>query len=224
MGTATGASGVLFHMAEFDKIAEVYDTTRGLPEGEMLMVLEALAGMLNPRWRVFDAAVGTGRFAAPLSEFGFEVVGADISAKMMEKAREKGFGGLLRATISDLPLRDGAIDATIVVHVLHLVADWRASLREIGRVTRRAVLSVVESTENDLIRETYLTLRRDLGFPLPQDKLDGGERGLMKIVSPRQVVEILKKAEEVRAVDDISTYERKSGPSHGTCQRKSTER
>jgi predicted TPR repeat methyltransferase len=88
-----------FSLSGFDTIAEIYDATRSLPEEEMQMVLDALTRFLDPRWIILDAGVGTGRFAAPLRESGFEMLGIGVSAKMMSKARQKRMTDLIRGSI-----------------------------------------------------------------------------------------------------------------------------
>jgi ubiquinone/menaquinone biosynthesis C-methylase UbiE len=196
-------------LSGFDAIAEIYDATRSLPGAEMQMVLDALARFLDPRWIILDAGVGTGRFAAPLRKSGFEILGLDVSTEMMRKAKEKGMRDLIRGSISELPFRDKTLDATIVAHIMHLVADWRASAMEIGRVTRKAVISPVQRTENDVIRESYRALRRELGHPPPRSRLEGGEWKLMEIVPPKEVIPIFGRTEDVRTEEDIGMYERK---------------
>ncbi len=194
-------------MAEFDRIAEIYDATRNLPEDEMQRVLETVEKAVDARWTILDAGVGTGRFAAPLHESGFQIIGVDISAKMMSKAREKGANDLIRASISELPLRNKTVDATLIVHTLHLVKDWKVTVKELGRVTRTAVISPVETTETDVISDSYHTLRTKLGYPL--HRFDGGERKLAEIVEPKEVIPIFVKVEEAEMEEDISAYERR---------------
>jgi SAM-dependent methyltransferase len=194
-------------MPEFDRVADVYDATRSLPADEMGQVLDAIAETLNPAWTILDAGVGTGRFADPLVASGFETVGIDISSKMMSKARLKGVNDLVLGSISELPFRDRAFDATLIVHILHLVKDWRAAVREIGRVTKRKVVSAVNRTEGDAIYESYCELRGRLGHPI--NRLEGAERRLGEIIPPGEVLPVFDKPDEVRADDDISTYEKR---------------
>ena len=73
----------------FDRAAETYDVTRGLPPPIMDASVDALARVLAGR-RVLEVGVGTGRFALPLRDRGIRVVGLDISRNMIAKARAKG--------------------------------------------------------------------------------------------------------------------------------------
>jgi len=70
---------------EFDGISEIYDSTRqAATEAKLRAVSSELRGCST----ILDVGVGTGRFAKPLSDLGFEIVGIDISRKMMLKARQ----------------------------------------------------------------------------------------------------------------------------------------
>ncbi len=194
-------------MPEFDRVADVYDATRSLPVDEMRQVLDAIAKTLGPGWTILDAGVGTGRFSHPLIASGFETVGIDISARMMSKARQKGVRDLVMGSISELPFRDRTFDATLIVHILHLVKDWRKAVREIGRVTERKVVSAVSRTEGDAVSDSYRESRARLGYPV--NRLEGAERRLGEIIPPGEVLPIFDKWEEVRADDDISSHEKK---------------
>ncbi|NIO37061.1 class I SAM-dependent methyltransferase, partial [Candidatus Bathyarchaeota archaeon] len=59
----------------FNSVAHIYDRTRGPPEHVMKQLLEALTSELSDYRTIMDAGVGTGRFAKPLQDSGFEVVG-----------------------------------------------------------------------------------------------------------------------------------------------------
>ena len=157
---------------EFDRIAPVYDETRRPPSREEL---DALAAMLGGCRTVLDAGVGTGRFAVPLRERGFEVVGVDLSLEMMRRARSKGVSALIRADALHLPLADHVVDAGFMAHVLQLLPDPRIALRELGRVARRRV--VVQLPEwfdrppSDVVRRRrarYREIAAELGYTLPE--------------------------------------------------------
>jgi ubiquinone/menaquinone biosynthesis C-methylase UbiE len=129
-------------IAEFDLTANEYDSTRRpATEAE----INAISRELRDCRAVLDIGVGTGRFAKPLSELGFEIVGVDLSRGMMSKAREKGIQNLVLADAHKLPFRDGAFDASILIHVLHLIPDWVNLVVEVGRVTRKRVISFLRN-------------------------------------------------------------------------------
>ena len=109
---------------DFGRVADIYDATRSLPETQMKALTEAIRDQVGAGNTLIDIGVGTGRFAKPLQESGLEVVGVDISRGMMAKAKEKGVRGLFLADVHRLPFKDKKFDASLMVHLLHLVADW----------------------------------------------------------------------------------------------------
>lgn len=128
----------------FDRAAEVYDATRGLPPALMDASVDALARVLV-RGPVLEVGVGTGRFALPLRERGIRVVGLDISEKMLAKAWEKGGRDLLLGSATLIPFRDGVFSSTIAIHILHLVRDWPVVLHELARVTSGLFVTLLET-------------------------------------------------------------------------------
>ncbi len=151
----------------FDRVAERYDSTRGLPEEVMKVVLAAFEKIMSRDTLVLDAGVGTGRFALPMQERGFEVVGLDVAPKMLAKAREKGLQNLFRGDLCSMPFMDDSFQFTISVHVLHLIKNWRCALSEIGRVTTDeflSVLSLKERSPAQEVRKVYEEACGQLGY------------------------------------------------------------
>lgn len=129
-----------------DRVAEVFDRTRGFPQPVMNKVLKTLREELEGYRRVLDVGVGTGRFSKPLQDAGFEVVGVDISKKMLAEAYERGTEDLIVADASNLPFQSSTFDASISIGTLHLIAEWKSALREIARVTMKSLFSIFYST------------------------------------------------------------------------------
>jgi len=181
---------------EFDRIAPVYDETRQPPSE---VELRTLSGLLHGCRTVLDAGVGTGRFAVPLGGRGFEMVGVDLSLGMMGRARAKGVDSLVRANVLRLPFVDRAVDAAFMAHVLQLIPDTRAVLRELGRVARRRVVVQLpqwlergRSEPWHERRNRYREIAAELGYSLP-------ERGPRFWHSVEDLAEIARPA-EVRVV------------------------
>jgi ubiquinone/menaquinone biosynthesis C-methylase UbiE len=130
--------------APFDPIARWYDQTRSLPAEIATGLTRHLATRYPPgRYpRVLELGVGTGRIGGPLARAGYEVVGVDLSSRMLDRLRanlaaEPGLAVFpVRATATRLPFRAGSFDVVSWTHVLHLVPRWRAALREALRVVR----------------------------------------------------------------------------------------
>jgi ubiquinone/menaquinone biosynthesis C-methylase UbiE len=167
-------------VAEFDEIADVYDSTRR-PASEA--EISALRSGLEHSRTVLDVGVGTGRFAKPLTDSGFDVCGIDISKGMMVKAKEKGVSNLVLGDASILPFSGRAFDAAIMVHVLHLLPDWRGVVREVARVTRTTIIALLREgpgqgeqpgsspQHRSLFWQEYLRLRAEMGYPVNENRL-----------------------------------------------------
>lgn len=128
----------------FDPVASDYDWTRYIPPE----VQEQAARLLREEARLsegkilLDAGTGTGRFSVPLARQGVPVVGLDISENMLAQLRHKVQGNkvgetvplrVARADLRQIPLKSGAAGAALMVHILHLIVDWKKVLSEVRR-------------------------------------------------------------------------------------------
>jgi ubiquinone/menaquinone biosynthesis C-methylase UbiE len=125
----------------FDRVAGIYDATRGLPDSALATITETIvtATAAGPHTRFLELGVGTGRIALPMLRFGFPYTGIDISQDMMERLKaaapaDAGNLTLVMGDVTDLPFGDAAFDVVLTVHVLHLIPEWRTVLQEIQRV------------------------------------------------------------------------------------------
>lgn len=133
-------------------MADEYDATR---DAATQQEVNAIALSLEGCKSVLDVGVGTGRFAKPISELGFEVTGVDVSRRMLLKAREKGVDRTLLGDAYALPFREKTFDATVIIHVLHVVADWTRVMLEIERVTKGKVITIIKVTEAPRVSPTH---------------------------------------------------------------------
>ncbi|HZT41135.1 MAG TPA: methyltransferase domain-containing protein [Chthonomonadaceae bacterium] len=129
----------------FDPVASDYDWTRYMPleiQEQAARLLQEVAGVAEDR-ALLDAGTGTGRFSLPLAQLGVPVIGLDISGNMLSQLRQKVRGEatgkalplrVARADLRHLPVKAGAIEAVLIVHILHLIADWKRVLAEVRRV------------------------------------------------------------------------------------------
>jgi ubiquinone/menaquinone biosynthesis C-methylase UbiE len=172
----------------FDRAADYYDTTRGYAEGSAERIRDAIVAYAGAGKdsRFLELGVGTGRIALPFIRGGYDYTGVDISRAMMDRlaakiAADPGAAGyrydLREADVAALPFADGAFDVAITVHVLHLVADWQAVVREARRVLRANGGLLLIGNDNDTswdnpatatpparVRDHWLQLRKELGF------------------------------------------------------------
>lgn len=157
----------------------------------MNLEVGAVVSKLSGCRRVLDVAVGTGRFAVPLTREGFEVVGADISGKMMAVAQRKGIRNLVRADVAQLPFRDRSADAALISHLVHLLQFPGRVLREVSRTTSRWIVAPIENRTVERCRTIYAEVLRDAGLPV--SGLVGGEQQLASAVKPAERIELLRK-------------------------------
>jgi len=107
----------------------------------------ALVGDVAGR-RILDAGCGSGPLSAALRDRGAVVSGFDVSAGMVELARQRlGDGADLRVADlgSPLPYPDDTFDDVVASLVLHYLEDWGPALAELRRVLKpggRLVMSV----------------------------------------------------------------------------------
>jgi ubiquinone/menaquinone biosynthesis C-methylase UbiE len=142
----------------FDRAAGFYDATRGLPPGVAEEVRDQIALYTGAghATRFLEIGVGTGRIALPFVEIGADYTGADLSRPMIEVLRGKiaalpQGAGRLKLALADavaLPFADASFDVIIMIQLLHLVSDWRQTLRECRRVLRDGGWLVLSSNEH----------------------------------------------------------------------------
>jgi len=187
----------------FDRVAHIYDETRGYPLAVAQEIAQALMayGPFPPRSSALEIGVGTGRIALPLLELGVNMTGVDISAGMLARLRAKYDAGraalppeatrawgALHVELADmtaLPFADAAFDGVIAVHVLHLVPAWRRAFDEALRVIRPggALLIGQDVTHGDaltlIVQDAWVALIERMGF----DTSRSGAAGYSEIVA-----------------------------------------
>jgi SAM-dependent methyltransferase len=132
-----------------DDMVERYADRRGLYEKEEVAVSRYFR---EDGARVLDVGCGTGRTTAPLTERGFDVVGIDISERMIERARTLLPDVEFRVgDVTDLDFDDDEFDYALFAHngldYVHPARERRRALRELRRVVRPGGV-VVFSTHN----------------------------------------------------------------------------
>jgi ArsR family transcriptional regulator len=135
--------------------------------------LHALLGLLNEEWTVGDLGCGTGLVTATLSPFVKRVLAVDGSNEMLATARERLGDAenvdVRQGELESLPITDAALDAALLVMVLHYVPDVTRVLGEVTRVLKPGgKLLVVDMLPHD--REEFQQQMGHvwLGFSQPQ--------------------------------------------------------
>ncbi len=113
---------------------------RGLPEGlehpDFELRRAFLLGHAEPAVRALDLGCGDGTFTALLAGAGAEVVGVDVAAAALERARTGHRGLDFRQVPLDglLPFDDSRFDLVWASEVIEHVADTARWLSEVRRV------------------------------------------------------------------------------------------
>ena len=119
----------------FDRAASYYDQTRPLPESIAKPGIQAILDITGFKARLLEVGTGTGRMGIPLLQQGLDLIGCDLSSKMLRRLQEKfPSARIAQADASALPFASARFDIVLSVHVLHLIPAWREVLREIQRV------------------------------------------------------------------------------------------
>jgi len=129
---------------DFNSVADTYDKWYETTEGAMYDRLEkkAISKCLlrNVQGRkLLEIGCGTGHWSQFFDENGFEVMGVDVSKRMINKALETRLQNT-SFYIADghfLPFKDGAFDVTAAMVTLEFVRDAELVVREMVRCTRK---------------------------------------------------------------------------------------
>jgi ubiquinone/menaquinone biosynthesis C-methylase UbiE len=111
--------------------------------------LQFLKTQLKPDGCILDLACGTGRHTIPLSQQGFNIVGLDISSKLLKIAKQCFRGvQLVRGDIRFLPFKTEAFTAAISMDTslgyLPSESDDAQSLKEVRWVLKQKGAVVVD--------------------------------------------------------------------------------
>lgn len=133
----------------YDRLAAVWSATTDEGPYNGLLERPALRSLVPGSLRgavVLDAGCGSGAQAQWLLGQGAEVVGIDVSPRMVEEA-ERRCGGRGRFLVADLttplPLEPASLDGITCSLALHYVADWSVPLRSFATALRPGGWAVI---------------------------------------------------------------------------------
>lgn len=152
----------------FGRVAGEWDHVRHDLFGDRFTA-EAMLALIDPEWVIADIGCGTGNASEQLSPHVKKVIAIDREPAMLESARKR----LKRATniefrqgeMNRLPLKDGEVDAAIVVLVLHHIPDPSEAVEEIARSLKRGgVMLIVDMVTHDRASYRHTMGHMHLGF------------------------------------------------------------
>jgi SAM-dependent methyltransferase len=160
-------------VSAYDAIARVYDPwSRSVVEDVAFYVEEAV----RSGGPVLELGVGTGRIAVPIAAAGIEVVGVDLSAGMLEVARERAVLAAVPLDLRQGDMRDPPVEGEFPLVIcpfrslLHLESDHdrRLALRAVSaRLTTghgRFVFDVFTPAADDIAETHGRWLEREPGI------------------------------------------------------------
>jgi hypothetical protein len=110
-----------------------------------------LAG-LAPGQRVLDAGCGNGAYLRALATQPVRPAGCDLSLGMLRSVAHRP---LFNADVAALPVRDGAFDVVLAVHMLYHVPDRSAAVGELRRVLAPGGVCVAVTNGAQHLRTTW---------------------------------------------------------------------
>ncbi len=128
----------------YEQTADFYDKLH-LHEGDehytALNLLSSFIKLLNIN-SILDVGCGTGRALKYLNDNHptCTCIGVDISKELLKIAFNKKCNGhLIQCDAYSLPLKSGSVDAAVAMGVLHHVKDPNQVIREMLRVSKKAI-------------------------------------------------------------------------------------
>jgi ubiquinone/menaquinone biosynthesis C-methylase UbiE len=124
----------------FDRLADGYDEQGASKPANAYLERPATLSLLPEvdGESVLDAGCGAGHLMQELSERGGRVLGMDVSASMLARARQRvPTAQLFQADLaSGLPLQDATVDGVVSSLAFHYIPEWRPLFAELHRVLR----------------------------------------------------------------------------------------
>ena len=126
----------------WDRIATRYAQRPVADEAAYEKKLEKTRESLRPDMKVLEFGCGTGSTAIAHAPYVAHIRATDVSANMIEIAREKGeamnVGNVTfeQASIEDLEVAAESIDVVLGLSILHLVADRAAAIAKVRKMLK----------------------------------------------------------------------------------------
>lgn len=121
----------------FDDLAELYDRFVQAMDSELNPVRAVLRKHLRGGARLLDVGCGVGQNCRWLADFYREIVGVDVSKRMVELARSRPTPDnvrFLHKDAFDIDPADGAFDGILVLNTAFHMGDVAAVLKQLRRL------------------------------------------------------------------------------------------
>ena len=149
-------------IAPYDRNGKSYDSTRRADPHLTDRLLAHLRPM--PSKQHIDVACGTGNYTVALAATGVEMIGTDVSAKMIAAARAKSAAVArdrqsprwLVADVAALPFGTNTFAGATCTLAIHHFADLGAAFTEVGRVVCAGGRFVILTARPDQMNRYWL--------------------------------------------------------------------
>jgi SAM-dependent methyltransferase len=153
-------------------------------------------------WRVLDVGCGAGRHARALEAAGARCFGLDLSASLLQRARQVTTAPLIRADMRALPIRPRSMDLTVNLFTsfgyFEHDNEHAAALKEMASTVRRGGWFVLDFLHASTVRSGLVPGPRPLGSGTT------GERRLSR--DGRFVCKIVKLADGRRLEERVRLF------------------
>ena len=102
--------------AFYDRMSATYDAWMLAGESTLADELNLVTQTFPRPCRILDVGCGTGRVSIPLQEKGYDVVGVDISPRMVEQATQKGLTEVHVSDFASFDYGHRVFDGIISLH------------------------------------------------------------------------------------------------------------
>jgi ubiquinone/menaquinone biosynthesis C-methylase UbiE len=146
----------------WDRIAERYSKKPVADEQSYQKKLEVTRQYFRPDMEVLEFGCGTGSTAITHAPYVRHIRAIDISAKMIEIARGKAAAAKVnnvtfeQATIEEIEVPDGTLDAVLGLSILHLLEDKETAITKVYRMLKPGGVFV---TSTACLADTHNYLR-----------------------------------------------------------------
>jgi ArsR family transcriptional regulator len=129
--------------------------------------LAAILPLLPSNFVIADLGCGTGQLACAIAPHVKAVIGVDNSAEMLKAAKKRANGcanlDLRKGELTALPIKDGEVDAAIMILALTYIPEPQTALSEMSRILKRGGKAIIV----DLLEHDRDDFRRQLGQKWP---------------------------------------------------------
>jgi ubiquinone/menaquinone biosynthesis C-methylase UbiE len=165
-------------MRHYDYSAKVYDTQYSQEQNTKIKTVMDILPL--KKGIILDAGCGTGLLFPYIEEKTKQIVGMDISAGILRKAKEKAYQclklALFRADADHMPFPDNFFDVAFAITLLQNMPTPQKTLAEIKRVSKRDAFIIATGLKKAFSKEEFTSLLLEAGLKVLVMKVDNQQK------------------------------------------------